>query len=324
MARAWTPRPVAAAQLLRLDLSAREGYVLSRIDGATDVDELGLVTGLSSAEVREVLERLVREGAIEPHEASSVVAHPSGGTAATGEAAEAADLEALEATRRQLFETRLHALSEDERARLAATAEEPDLSALCFDPVPAVIHRVLENPRTGLVQARLIAAHHRNPVGLEALAARPAFLADREVQRHLLRNVQSSEAMVRRLLASRRLLQIYECCQSHEIAEPHRKTARSVLKTRFSAGSPDERVELILITEGRVLGTLAGLALDGRSVALICGRGIRSTLLAENLARWPATPPDLIAYLLKHPLVRQVPSLKLLLNRHPNRPRSPP
>jgi hypothetical protein len=31
-----------------------------------------------------------------------------------------------------------------------------------------VIHRVLENPRTGLVHARLIAAHHRNPVGLEA------------------------------------------------------------------------------------------------------------------------------------------------------------
>ena len=154
-----------------------------------------------------------------------------------------------------------------------------------------MIHRVLENPRTGLVHARLIAAHHRNPVGLEALAARPAFLGDREVQRLLLRNIQSSEALVRRLLASRRLLQIYECCQSHDLPERHRQTARSVLKVRFTAASPEERVDLILTTEGRVLGTLSGLALDGRSVALICGRGVRSTLLVGEpgaLARHPA------------------------------------
>lgn len=231
-------------------------------------------------------------------------------------------VEREEATHRQLFETRLHPRSEDERARLATVAEEPELSALCFDPVPSVIHRVLENPRTGLVHARLIAAHHRNPVGLEALAARPAFLSDRDVQRLLLRNIQSSEALVRRLLASRRLLQVYDCCKSHDLPDRHRQTARSILKVRFTAASPEERVDLILTTEGRVLGTLSGLTLDGRSVALICGRGVRSTLLVENLARWPATPPPLIAYLLKHPLVRQAPALKLLLGRHPNCPRS--
>ena len=179
-----------------------------------------------------------------------------------------------------------------------------------------MIHRVLENPRTGLVHARLIAAHHRNPVGLEAVAARPAFLNDREVQRLLLRNIQSSEALVRRLLASRRLPQIYECCQSHELPERHRQTARSILKVRFTAASPEERVDLILTTEGRVLGTLSGLALDGRSVALICGRGVRSTLLAENLGCWPATPPP-CRLLLKHPLVRQAPALKLLLEPAP-------
>ena len=174
-----------------------------------------------------------------------------------------------EATHRQLFETRLHPRSEDERGRLASVAEEPELSAFCFDPVPAVIHHVLENPRIGLVHARLIAANHRNPVGLEAVAARPAFLNDREVQRLLLRNIQSSEALVRRLLSSRRLLQIYESCQSHDLPERHRQTARSMLKVRFTSASPEERVDLILTTEGRVLGTHSGLALDGRSVALI-------------------------------------------------------
>jgi hypothetical protein len=252
-------------------------------------------------------------------EVLSVTAPPSDGPLPPGGGP---GVEREEATHRQFFETRLHPRSEDERARLAAVAEEPDLSALCFDPVPAVIHRVLENPRAGLVHARLIAAHHRNPVGLEALAARPAFLGDREVQRLLLRNIQSSEALVRRLLAARRLLQIYECCQSHDLPERHRQTARSVLKVRFTAASPEERVDLILTTEGRVLGTLSGLALDGRSVALICGRGVRSTLVVENLARWPATPPPLVAYLLRHPLVRQAPALKLLLDRHPNCPRS--
>ncbi len=320
MAHSWVPRRLRE-RVLGLDLSAREGYVLSRIDGVTNVDQLGQVTGLSSEEVRAILDRLVREGAIEPPESSSPAADAPGNPRA---ARSVPDVEPPEATHRQLFETRFHPRSEDERSRLATGAEDPDLSALCFDPVPAVIHRVLENPRTGLAHARLIAAHHRNPAGLEALVARPAFLNDREVQRFLLRNSQSPETVVRRLLASRRLPQIYESCQSHELPERHRQTARGVLRSRFAAAAPDERADLILTTEGRALGTLSGLALDGRTVALLCARALTSTLLVENLARWPATPPALIAHLLKHPLVRQAPTLKLLLRRHPNCPRSAP
>jgi len=319
MARSWVPRPSAAERVLGLTLSAREGYVLSRIDGTTDLDELSHVTGLSPEEVRVILDRLVHQGAIEPPEASPAAPDPPGGSRA---ARGASDLEPRETTHRQLFESRFHPRPEDERARLAVTAEDPDLSALCFDPVPAVIHRVLENPRTGLAHARLIAASHQNPVGLEALAARPAFLGDREVQRLLLRNNQSPEPIVRRLLAARALPQIYESCQSHDLPERHRQTARVVLRSRFSAASPDERVHLILTTEGRVLATLSGLSLDGRTVALLCARGPTSARLVDNLASWPATPPVLIAHLLKQPLVRQSPPLKLLLRRHPNCPRS--
>jgi len=321
MAHSWVPRPSAAERVLGLDLSAREGYVLSRIDGTTDVEQLTHLTGLSTEELHALLNRLVREGAVEPPEAPSTPAAVRDGPPPASEAPAG---EPPGATHRQLFESRLHPRSEDERQRLASVAEEPELSALCFDPVPAVIHHVLENPRTGLAHARLIAANHRNPVGLEALAARSAFLADREVQRLLLRNNQSPETIVRRLLASRPLPQIYECCQSHDLPERHRHTARGVLRGRFSGASPDERVQLILTTEGRALGTLSGLALDGRSAALLCARGVASALLVENLASWPATPPSLIAHLLKQPLVRQSTTLKLLLRRHPNCPRSTP
>lgn len=321
MPRSWVPRPSAAERVLGLDLSAREGYVLSRIDGATDVDQLGQVTGLSPEEVRAFLDRLVHEGAIEPPEASPATPElPVSPRAARG----VADVEPPGTTHRQRFESRFHTRPEDERARLAIAAEDPDLSALCFDPVPAVIHRVLENPRTGLAHARLIAANHRNPVGLEALATRSAFLGDRDVQRLLLRNNQSPETIVRRLLAMRTLPQIFESCQSHDLPERHRRTSRIVLRSRFAGASPDERVHLILTTEGRALGTLSGLALDGRSVALLCARGPTSPLLAENLASWPASPPVLIAHLLKQTLVRQSPTLKLLLRRHPNCPRSTP
>jgi hypothetical protein len=315
----WVPRPSAADRVLGLGLSAREGYVLSRIDGRTDVQELAHLTGMSPEELAVILGRLVREGAIEPPEGPSTSSRARDDPLAEPGAPA---VEASGATHRQLFEGQLHSRSEDERQRLASVAEEPELAALCFDPVPAVIHRVLENPRTGLSHARLIAANHRNPVGLEALAARSAFLSDREVQRLLLRNNQSPETIVRRLLATRPLSQIYESCQSHDLPERHRHTARSVLRGRFSGASPDERVHLILTTEGRALGMLSGLALDGRSVALLCARGATSTLLVENLASWPAAPPALIAHLLKQPLVRQSATLRLLLRRHPNCPRS--
>jgi hypothetical protein len=319
MDRPWVPRSLPGTRVLSLKLISSEGYVLSRIDGATDVDQLVHVTGLAPPEVHAILDRLVHEGAIEPPAASSTAEDPAGDVQASrGREAGAPPA----ATHRQLFEARFHPRREDERARLATTAEEPDLSALCFDPVPAVIHRVLENPRAGLAHARLIAAHHRNPVGLEALAARPSFVGDGEVQRLLLRNNQTPETVVRRLLSSRRLPQIYQSFKSHELPERHRYTARGVLRGRFVAVSPEERVDLILTTEGRALGALSGLALDGRTVALLCARGPTSVLVVENFGCWSATPSVLIAHLLKHPLVRQAPMLKLLLRRHPNCPRS--
>jgi hypothetical protein len=46
-------------------------------------------------------------------------------------------------------------------------------------------------------------------------------------------------------------------------------------------------------------------------------------LLVQNISRWAACPPALIAHLLKQELVRRSPPLKLALQRHPNAPAEP-
>jgi hypothetical protein len=180
----------------------------------------------------------------------------------------------------------------------------------------------MENPRAGLSHARLIAAHHGNAVGLDALAEKAAMLQDAEVQRLLLRNPQTSAPLLQRLLSRRRLPDVYNATQSRELPERNRATAMQVLRRRFSEVSAEERVELILRTEGRALAALTGLALDGKSAALLCARPLTSVLIIENLARWPATPPPVILHLLKQPLLRQMPPLRALLKRHPNCPPS--
>src|SRR5262245_57702791 len=313
----WRPRPSRHVDVQSMRLTAQEGFVLSRIDGTTDVDELAQLTGLAPEDLQPILEHLVSEGALDvPSRPSAPERHvrtpPETEPASTVENIEDLVGDAPEepgapdgATHRELFERKLHPLPEDVRAQRALGAEEPELSAFCFDPAPAVIQRVLENPRTALVQARLVAAHHRNPVGLEALAARVAFQRDPEVQRLLLRNSQTSDPLVRRLLSSRRLVDVHNAGHSPELPERHRRTARELLRSRFATASPEERVELIVVTEGRVLQALSGLALDGRAVALLCARTFTSALLVENLGRWPGAPPPLIAHLLKQPIARQ-------------------
>lgn len=308
---AWIPTPSRGCDVLALRLDPVEGFVLSRIDGQTDLDQLALVTGLTAVRLEAILETLVREGAVEaPQGAPSAGAPVEAGLA--------------EASPRLLFETRLHQLPEDARAGLASAAVEPELSALCFDPAPQVVARVLGNPRCGLAHARLIAAHHRNAAGFEAFAARAEFLHDGEVQRFLLRNPQTPVHLLRTLLLKRRLPELYRAGHDREASERTRAAARELLRERFAKGSPEERAELVVITEGRALAALSGLSLDGRTTALLCSRPFASTLLIENLARWPATPPTLIAHLLAQPMVQRSPQLRTLIKRHANAPRSPP
>ncbi|WP_208719424.1 hypothetical protein [Corallococcus sicarius] len=360
----WTPKLNPSVDLRRLPLNAEEGFVLSRLDGHTRARDLPALTGLPLEKLRDILARLVAQGALlpgaedavsvntvrqgapaarppatpadevplhvqaaSPHEATDADPLPdteAGSDASGDDEPEAApgdeESEAVLGNYRKLFETRLHGLPEDQRVAMAHGAEDPELSALCFDPVPAVIKATLENPRVGLAHARLIARHHRNPVGLEALCARAAFTADTGVRRFLVRNPQLPASLFRRLWALRRLMEHHKLTVDRDVPESTRRTARELLRQRFATGPSEEKVELILNTEGRALGALVGMSVDGKTASLLCGRTYRSPLLIQNLARWSAAPPVLIAHLLKQELVRRQPQLRALLARHPNAP----
>lgn len=318
----WKPVATPGRDPEALRLTPIDAYLLSRIDGATTVGELALISGMAPESLWPILELLAREGMIGPPPTAGSVLAKAEEPAKAEDPATAEDTATPSGTHRQLFETKLHPLSEDARTKLASTAGEPELSALCFDPVPSVVRAVMDNPHAGLPHARLIAAHHGNAVGLDALGEKAPLLQDTEVQRLLLRNAQTSAPLLQRLLSRRRLGDIYNATQSRELPERNRTSAMQLLRRRFSEVSAEERVELILRTEGRALAALSGLSLDGKSAALLCARTFTSALIVENLARWPATPPPVILHLLKQPLLRQMTQLRAMLKRHPNCPQS--
>jgi hypothetical protein len=317
---AWKPVLAAGVDLMTLPLTPEEGFVASRLDGVTDLHGLSVGTGLPRERVEAAVRKLAALGAVVGEEPrAEEAADPD------EEVEDGPDLDdsAATGTHRQLYETTLRQLPAEERQARARTGEEPELSALCHDPLPAVVQALLENPLFGPVQARLVATHHRTGTGLEAVASRAALAADTGVRRALLRNPQLSAALLRRLQGGRRLLEQYKLAVSREVPEQTRKAARELLRSRFASADAEERVELILKTEGRCLTSLTGLPIDGKTSALLCGRPITSTLLAQNIARWASAPPALVAHLLKQEIVRRSPQLRLQLQRHPNAPTEP-
>jgi hypothetical protein len=312
----WRPRPREGEGYASLPLDARQGFLLSRLDGTLDIPTLASLTGLEESEVEEMLGDLVALGAVEPGPAAGPRPSPPAEDAEEGEDVPAAAARA--ATHRQLFERDLHPRAVDERVALARIAVEPDLSAWCFDPTAEVIRSVLENPRVGPVQARLIAAHHRTAAGLEALGGRAAFANDPGVRRALLQNPLLPPGLYRRLWSPRRLAEQYLVAISREAPEQVRAMARDLLRASFTQRTGEEKAELILSTEGRCLASLVGLTLDGHATALLCRRTYVSTLLIQNLGRWSATPPQLIAHLRRQDAVKRNAPLRQLLERHPN------
>ncbi len=333
----WKPRPREGVDHLALPLDPLQGYLLSRLDGTLDVPALASVMNLGEDQVAAMLGRLVAMGAVEsavpvarplapgpvqesPETIPESMPEPSSDEPEVEQAAdaEAPELRIRSATHRQLFEEHLHARPVDERVALARAAAEPELSACCFDPTAEVIRAVLENPRTGTLHARLIATHHRTSAGLDTLGARTAFISDDGVRRALLQNPILPPALFRRLWAPKRLLDQYLVSASHDSPEQIRAMARDLLRSSFNQRTGEERVELILTTDGRCLMGMVGLTLDSQATALMCRRSYVSTLLIQNIARWSAAPPALIAHLRRQDVVKRNPVLRQLLERHPN------
>ncbi len=316
----WKPSPREGIDLFSLPLDPLQGYLLSRLDGTLDLPTLAALMSMDLDQVTAMLEDLVEFGAVIPETPSQPLESPTNlpPSAPEDEAEKSPLTAARNTTHRQLFEQHLHHRPVDQRVAQAQVAVEPDLSAWCFDPTSEVILALLENPRLGGVQARLIAAHHRTTAGLEALGARPAFANDGGVRRALLQNPLLPPGLYRRLWAGKRLLEQFLVANSREATEQIRSMAREVLRASFAQRGAEERVELILTTEGRCLSNLAGLTLDGHTTALLCRRTYVSTLLIQNIGRWSAAPPQLIAHLRRQDVVRRNQALRQLLERHPN------
>lgn len=324
----WKPTVAAGIDVRTLPLSVMQGFVLSRVDGSSDVAALAQVTGLTRERVTELLNELVTAGALQagPQPATgSAAPEPAPTDTKEEEPLDAPDdpedpaVEQATGTHRQLYETQHRAKPENERVMLAQHLNDP--SPLCFDPLPRVIEALLDNPHFALQHARLVATHHRNPVGLEALAGRAQFAADLGVRRALVRNPQLPASLYRRLWTTRRMHEQHLVIINRDVPEQTRRTAKEVLRSRFASGPSEEKVELIVKTEGRCLTSLLGVALDSKSTALLCSRTYASTLFVQNLARWSATPPQLIAHLLRQDVVKRSPMLRTLFERHPNTPK---
>ena len=313
----WKPSPLDGVDDLALPLDPQQGYLLSQLDGTLDVPTLAALMNLDEDQVAAMVVALVDLGAVAPELPTS--APSPGSDAEADDAEESSPLAAVKAaTHRKLFEQQLHHRSVEERVAQARVAVEPDLSAWCFDPTAEVIRAVLDNPRTGGTHARLIAAHHRTAAGLEALGARTAFTNDGGVRRALLQNPLLPPGLYRRLWSPKRLLEQYLVATSRDAPEQLRAMARDQLRASFNQRAGEERAELILTTEGRCLASLVGLTIDGHTTALLCRRTYTSTLFIQNLARWSAAPPQLIAHLRRQDLVKRNPALRQLLERHPN------
>ena len=84
--------------------------------------------------------------------------------------------------------------------------------------------------------------------------------------------------------------------------------------------SSDERASLLFKTEGRCLLLLVQCSLDAHATQILCSKSNYTMLFIQNLARWSATPPPLLAHLLKNPIVRRNQGLKKMLLKHPNCP----
>lgn len=333
-------------------LTPEEGFLLSRIDGATTLRQLAQLTAMPVEQVAGIVAKLETAGLVTggepepvpaaapretpPAPASGALFDPLAESAAEpapadreepGEEAAAAAAPGTpsptegEGDGRRKWETELRLLDRDIRIERARGSSGIELKGFCFDPDPAVIRSVLENALTGLGEARLIAAHHTDPNGLLALASRTDFASDDGVRRLLYRNNQFPEAGLRRLLGTRPLREMHRVLTSREVAERSIPVVRNLFRERWLKAEPSERIEILFTSEGRILTLLVGLpAFDEATAALFCRRQVASIGMIRAMGAFPALLPNMVLHLLRQPMVARNPTLKRQLEAHPNCP----
>jgi len=129
-----------------------------------------------------------------------------------------------------------------------------------------------------------------------------------------------SEQLLRKMLLGKRLLEIYKVTLDREAAERTRQSSRALMRNKFATTDPEDRLELIWKTEGRVLTALSGLSIDSKTAALICSRPLVSLMLVQSFCRFAATPPSVIHHFLKQNIVKRQVHLRNALLKHPNCP----
>lgn len=306
---AWVPTPSRGCDVRALHLAPVEGFVLSRIDGSTDLDQLAMITGLTAARLEDPGDpgargrgrgpsgraaRCVADRGRLGHELPAPALRDATAPTAPGRASGTREHRRRAGAVRPLL-----------RPGSPGRGTGPRQPTLRARPCPLDLGAP---PQCGRLRGP------RRPRGVPPRWRSPALPV---------RNPQTPAHLLRALLLKRRLPELYRAGHDREASERTRAAARELLRERFAKGSSEERADLVVITEGRALAALSGLSLDARTTALLCSRPFASTLLIENLARWPATPPTLVAHLLAQPTVQRSPQLRTLVKRHPNAPRSP-
>jgi hypothetical protein len=162
----------------------------------------------------------------------------------------------------------------------------------------------------GLEHARLIALHHRTEAGLEILSRNMQLLRDALVERRLLRNPQCGETVFTRITSPKNIFQTYKIAIDRDVPELTRVRSRGHLRTKFHAAPHADRADLVIRTEARCLVLLTGCPFDAKTTSILCGRTHASVLFVQNVAKFPAAPPQLLAHLVKLPFVRKIAPLR--------------
>lgn len=234
--------------------------------------------------------------------------------------AEEKDAATAERNYREVYMAKFAQMPADARIHYAHTVSGADLFALCFDPDPKIIAAILENHTAGLDHARMIAAHHRTGTGLEIVSRRQEYVRDSLVERRLLRNPMSGDFVIQRIMAGKRILVVYKIAIDREIPERTRVKSRMYLRKSWQMAAPEDRADLLLRTEARCLILMTGCTFDSKTTQILCGKSFASAMFVQNIAKFGASPPALLAHLYKQAFVRKSPPLRKMLLQHPNMP----